>query len=208
MIRVLVEGTSDVPTVAEIFVRGFGYVQGTNFQVHWHRGKGRLPVNPSLAPTATEQSLLGQLPAKLRAFGKSDKQSPVIVLLDADRDNLVTLTWQIYRTIALTQPRPDKVIVRIDVEEIEYWFITDTAAVLAAYPLANIGSLVAIPPDAVVGAWEALARALGLNPQNCTGADKEAWAKAISPHLKLDYPASPSFNRFVRTLEQLTGVMV
>lgn len=208
MIRVLVEGTSDVPTVAEVFVRGLGCVQGSNFQVYWHRGKGRLPADPTSAPGFTEQSLLGQLPAKLRAFGRSDKQSPVVVLLDADRDNPITLTWQIYRTIALTQPRPDKVIVRIAVEEIESWFIADTTAVLSAYPSANVTSLAAIAPDTVVGAWEELARALGLNPQTCSGADKEAWAKAISPHLKLDYPTSPSFRRFVNTLELLTGVTV
>jgi len=208
MIRVLVEGMSDVPTVSEIFVRGFGYVQGTNFQIHWHRGKGRLPVDPNSPPKATEHSLLGQLPAKLRAFGKSDKQTPVIVLMDADRDNLATLTWQTYRAIAVTQPRPDKVLVRLAVEEMESWFIADTAAVMNAYPTANLSSLNAIPPDAVVGAWETLARALGINPNSCTGADKEAWAKAISPHLKLDYPTSPSFKRFVNTIEQLTGLTV
>lgn len=208
MIRVLVEGTSDLPTVSEIFVRGFGYVHGSNFQVHWHRGKGRLPTNPNLKPLPTEQSLLGQLPAKLRAFGKSDKKSPVIVLLDADRDDPTMLAWQIYRTVASTSPRPEKVIVRVAVEEIESWFVADIPAVLAAYPAAKVGPLAAIPPDAIIGAWEELAKALGLNPQLCTGADKEEWAKAISPYLKLDYPISPSFRRFVNVLERLIGIDV
>lgn len=33
ILRVLVEGTSDVPVVREALVRGLGRVQGTDFQV-------------------------------------------------------------------------------------------------------------------------------------------------------------------------------
>jgi hypothetical protein len=98
-------------------------------------------------------------------------------------------------------PKPPKVLFRIAVEETESWFIADTDAVSAAYPHANITQLLMIPPDSVVGAWEELAKSLGLNPTKCSGADKEDWAKAISPKLDLTNPKSPSLATFVEGIE-------
>lgn len=208
MIRVLVEGTSDVPTVREVFVRGLGQVQGSDFQVFWHRGKGRIPNDLTAPPSPRDATLLGLLPAKLRAFGKANPNDPVVVLLDADRDDWRTLRAQLVAALAATAPRPNEVLFRIAVEEIESWFIADTAAVLQAFPAANIPALAAIPVDAVVGAWEELAKALGLNPDNCTGADKEDWAREISPFLQLQGPPSPTFQAFIRGLERITGLHV
>ena len=208
MIRVLVEGTSDVPIVREALVRGMGRVQGTDFQVYWHKGKGRLPVNPLGAPAARDETLLGQLAAKLRAFGRNDARSPVVVMVDADRDDCLTLKNSLVTMLGQLAHRPRDVVFRIAVEEMESWFIADTAAVQQAYPAVNLGVLTAIPPDAVVGAWEQLAQALGLNSGLCTGADKEDWAKAISPHLELAHPPSPSFAIFIKALERLTGVSI
>ena len=206
MIRVLVEGTSDVPVVREALVRGMGRVQGTDFQVYWHKGKGRLPMNPLGPPAARDETLLGQLAAKLRAFGKNDPRSPVVVVVDADRDDCLALKASLVALLGSLPDRPRDVIFRIAVEEMESWFVADTTAVQRAYPTVNLGVLTAIAPDAVVGAWEQLAQALGLNSDSCTGADKEDWAKAISPHLELAHPPSPSFATFIRALEQLTGV--
>ncbi len=206
ILRVLVEGTSDVPVVREALVRGLGRVQGTDFQVFWHKGKGQLPANPIGPPAARDETLLGQLAAKLRAFGRNDPGSPVVVMLDADRDNCLTLKNSLITMLGHLPHRPRDVIFRIAVEEMESWFIADTAAVQKAYPTVNLGILTAIAPDAVVGAWEQLAQALGLNPDLCTGADKEDWAKTISPHLELAHPHSPSFATFIKALERLTGV--
>lgn len=208
MIRVLVEGTSDVPTVREVFVRGLGQVQGSDFQVFWHRGKGRIPSDLTSPPSPRDATLLGLLPAKLRAFGKANPNDPVVVLLDADRDDWRTLRSQLLAALAAIIPRPNEVLFRIAVEEIESWFIADTAAVLQAYPAANIPDLAAIPVDTVVGAWEELAKAIGLNPNNCTGADKEDWAREISPFLQLHGPPSPTFQAFIRGLERITGLHV
>jgi hypothetical protein len=208
ILRVLVEGTSDVPVVRETLVRGLGRVQGTDFQVFWHKGKGRLPTNPMAAPAPRDETLLGQLAAKLRAFGRSDPGSPVLVVVDADQDNCLALKASLTAMLGGLPHRPREVIFRIAVEEVESWFIADTAAVQRAYPAVNLGVLMAIAPDAVVGAWEQLADALGLNSDLCTGADKEDWAKAISPHLELAHPPSPSFATFIRALEQLTGVSI
>ena len=69
ILRVLVEGTSDVPVVREALVRGLGRVQGTDFQVFWHKGKGRLPANPLGPPAARDETLLGQLAALIVSLG-------------------------------------------------------------------------------------------------------------------------------------------
>ena len=208
ILRVLVEGTSDVPVVREAMVRGLGRVQGTDFQVFWHKGKGQLPTNLIAPPAPRDETLLGQLAAKLRAFGRSDPGSPVVVMVDADRDNCLTLKNSLVTMLGQLAHRPRDVVFRIAVEEMESWFIADTAAVQQAYPAVNLGILTAIAPDAVVGAWEQLALALGLNPALCTGADKEDWAKTVSPHLELAHPPSPSFATFIKALEQLTGVSI
>lgn len=208
MIRVLVEGTSDVPTVREVFVRGLGRVQGSDFQVFWHRGKGRLPTNFCARPPQRDTSLLGLLPAKLRAFGKADPNDPVVVLLDADSEDWKALRAQLDAMLAIIVPRPHQVLIRIAVEELESWFIADTIAVQRAYPNANVRVLMTIPVDTVVGAWEQLARALGSHPEKCTGADKEDWAREISPYLQLQAPPSPTFRAFVRGLERLTGLQI
>jgi hypothetical protein len=208
ILRVLVEGTSDVPVVREALVRGLGRVQGTDFQVFWHKGKGKLPANPIAPPAPRDETLLGQLAAKLRAFGKNDPCSPVIVIVDADRDDCLTLKHSLVALLGKLPHRPNDVIFRIAIEEMESWFIADTAAVQTAYPTVNLAVLTPIPPDAVVGAWEKLAQAIGLNPALCTGADKEDWARAIVPHLELVQPPSPSFATFLKALEKLTGVSI
>ena len=206
MVRILVEGTSDVPTVREVFVRGLGTVQGSDFQVFWHRGKGQLPADVTAPPSSRDTSLLGLLPAKLRAFGKADCRDPVVVLLDADRDNWRNLRSRLDAMLTTIVPRPNDVLFRIAVEEIESWFIADTAAVQQAYPAANIGALTAIAVDSVVGAWEELAKAIGLDPANCSGADKEEWAREIAPHLQLQSPPSPTFCAFIAGVERITGL--
>jgi hypothetical protein len=208
IVRVLVEGTSDVPTIREIFVRGFGQVQGSDFQVYWHRGKGHLPSNPSAPPNPRDATLLGLLPAKLRAYGRASPDDPVVVLVDADRDDWRALKATLDGTLAAITPRPNRVLFRIAVEEIESWFIADVPAVQKAYPAANISLLAGIPLDSVVGAWERLAEALGLDPNSCSGADKEDWAREISPFLSLHSPPSPTFQTFIRGLERLTGLRI
>ena len=106
IVRVLVEGTSDVPTVREVFVRDFGQVQGSDFQIYWHRGKGRLPQDLAAPPNARDATLLGLLPAKLRAYGKASPDDPVVVLVDADRDNWKMLKAQLDAVLAATAVDP------------------------------------------------------------------------------------------------------
>jgi Domain of unknown function (DUF4276) len=207
VLHVLVEGTSDVPTLREILTRRIGLTGGSDFVIHPHRGKGSIPVNPNDKPSPREQQLLPLLPSKLRAYGKNSPEHAVIVVVDADRDDCHALKQALLSLYQSINPRPAKVLFRIAVEEMESWFIADTNAVIQAYPKAQIANLTAIPPDSIVDAWEQLAGALGLNPLHCSGADKEEWAKGISPHLNLDAPVSPSLKTLISGLERIAGII-
>jgi hypothetical protein len=145
--------------------------------------------------------LLGQLPATLRAYARKGQDHCILVLIDADRDDCRALKRSLVSVWNSISPKPAKALFRIAVEEMESWFIADPNAILAAYPHANTTPLSTIVPDSVVGAWECVAIALGLSPDKCSGADKEEWAIAISPHLDLQNPISPSLSAFIRGIE-------
>jgi len=200
--HVLAEGLSDIPAVHEILVRGIGITAGADFRIYPHKGKGQIPTDIHAPPRKTDRTLLGQLPAKLRAYGQKGKDHCVVVLVDADKDNCRSLKNSLLNLYKDITPRPKKVLIRVAVEETESWFIADTAAVVAAFPTASTQHLATFPPDSVVGAWERLAECIGLDPLKCSGRDKEQWAKQISPHLDLKNPKSPSLRAFVTGIKQ------
>jgi hypothetical protein len=195
--EVLVEGESDVPAVREIFVRGFGLQESVDFNLHPHRGRGRLPANPLKPPPVNRQGLLDQLPAKLKGYSHLGGQGCVVVLVDADDEPCDELLRALNRMLERLPKRPLHVLFRIAIEETESWFIADPAAVQAAYPKAKVARLRRIQPDAVVGASEELAAALSVPVKSMTGATKAAWASHIAPHLNLEQPRSPSLQKFI-----------
>lgn len=196
-VEVLCEGSSDVPALQEILKRRFKKVEDEQFRVHAHRGKGKLPSQTHLlkAPPLADQSLLAQLPIKLKNMGRQtqgDFEVVVLVVVDADDDDPRALLKSLDDMLAALPTRPTCCVFAIAVEETESWFIADPPAVKAAYPEAKVVDLKRIKKDAICGAWEALARALGLDPAHCSGREKTEWATAIAPHLDLLKPASPS----------------
>lgn len=201
--EVLVEGGSDVPTMREILVRRFGMEEQTDFRIHPHKGRGKLPANPLARPNPKQQALLDQLPAKLRGFGSyMGENECVLVVVDADDTPPAELLGEMNAMLAQLPQRPKRVLLRLAVEETESWFLADSAAVLQAYPHAKVQKLKAIPPDAVVGAWEILADAVGMARKEVTGADKAQWASDIAPHLNLEQPGSPSLKALIEGIEQ------
>jgi len=98
--------------------------------------------------------------------------------------------------------KPSRVVFRLAVEETESWFIADTQAILKAYPKAKIQKLRNIQPDAIVGAWEALADAIGSKRAEVTGPDKFAWAEKIAPYLDFDNPVSPSLKGLIDDISE------
>jgi len=201
-LKVLVEGPSDIPTVRAILRQRFGLEEGRDFEVQPHQGKGRLPNEPDARPDPRQRGLLDQLPAKLRGMAW-DHEACVVVLVDADRDDCRVLLTGLRTMLASLSARPPRVLFRIAIEETESWFIADTNAVRAAYPRANIAPLRRIQPDAVCGAWEKLAVAVGaVADDGRPHSVKVEWAERISPHLDLVHPRSPSLRSFITGIER------
>ena len=193
---VLVEGASDVPAVREVLLRRFGLVENEHFSIHPHQGKGKLPMNPLAVPDKKQRQLLHQLPAKLRAYGKSlDSSYVVLVVVDADDDPCMKLLADLNGMLNQLPVRPARVLFRLAIEETESWFLADTTAVQKAFPRAKVAALKRIPPDDIVGAWQQLAKAIGST--GSSGTDKRRWAEKICPHLNLDVPNSPSLGKLI-----------
>lgn len=197
-IEVLVEGASDLPTVKEVLERKFKLVEGEHFRMHAHKGKGQLPDNPLKKPDPKHQGLLDQLPAKLRGYGKSlEPHSAVLVVIDTDTQDCRELLAQL-NAMLLALPVKPRVMFRLAIEETESWFIADINALRRAYPgTVKTSGLKNVQPDAVVGAWEKLAEALGVDRKMVAGPTKFQWAQKIAPHLDLEQPKSPSFKKLL-----------
>lgn len=197
-IEVLVEGSSDVPAIREVLTRRFALIEDHHFKIHPHQGRGNLPhkiLKKNLK--LQNKSLLYQLPAKLQGFSTwFTKGHWVLVVVDADDTPFNELLSDLHEMLQKL-PKPPRVLFCIAVEETESWFIADTNAIKKAYPNSNIGGLKKIKADAICGAWERLAEAI-----QTKGKDKTAWAEAISPHLNLDTPPSPSFQKLIDGIER------
>jgi hypothetical protein len=200
--EVLVEGGSDVPALREVLTRRFGLVENEHFRIHPHRGRGRLPHNLEAKPDPKQQGLLDQLPAKLRGFSYQGEETCVLVVVDVDDTPCHQMLSELRTMLDGLSKRPQRVLFRLAIEETESWFIADEAAVRQAYPKAKTGRLKNHAPDAIVGAWEVLAEAVGVKPKEVTGADKYAWAEKIAPHLNLEDPPSPSFRKLIDGINQ------
>ena len=205
-IEVLVEGSSDVPAAREVLKRRLGLEEDKHFRIHPHRGKGRLPTNLLKKPDAGHDFLLTQLPLKLRNYGRMASGTffpAVVVLVDADRDDCKRLKASLTNMLERLDHKPPQVLFRIAVEETESWFLAQPNAVQRAYSRAKLSEIKRIAPDQVCGAWERLAEALGYDPQDCGGQDKQEWATAIAPHLDLDEPLSPSLRAFIEGVARM-----
>jgi hypothetical protein len=203
VLRVLLEGHSDVPVLREVLTRRFRLVEDRDFRLIPHQGKGALPKNPLAAPEVGRRGLLDQLPAKLRAFAGLGAGDPVVVVVDADRTPCTELLAALQAMLNRLPQRPSSVLFRIAIEEVESWFVADVRATLAAFPRCRRERLRRVPPDAVVGAAEVLDRALGGRGGHVPGAVKVARATAIAPYLNLDDPPSPSLARLIAGLARV-----
>lgn len=175
-----------------------------------HRGLGNFPKDLSRRPDRFTSSLLGLLPAKLRAYDKlkaGEGADLILVILDSDEQDNRKLYNNVRFTARTVAPKKS-VIIGLAVEEIEAWALGDRAAVLAAYPEANLKVLDRYEQDSVCGTWEVLARAvMGDRAEDlietgypAVGMYKAEWAAKIAPLLDPERNVSPSFKRFYKAL--------
>lgn len=203
-LEILLEGAADVPAVKIILERRFNLLEGRDFRLHPHHGRGRLPENPNRPPDPRHRGLLDQLPAKLRGYSSLPEGYCVVVLMDSDEDDCRELKSALVELYHFLPRRPECVLFRIAVEETESWFLADREALNAAYPKSETSRLLKdYRPDTVIGAWELLARVVGTRPEECLSGEKKEWARRITPHLDLASPKSPSLSAFIRGIEGL-----
>jgi hypothetical protein len=209
-IEVLCEGSSDVPAIREVLRRRFKLIENEHFRIHPHRGKGKLPAPADRlkAPAPGNDALLAQLPIKLKNMGQQSRgefEVAVVVVVDADDDDCRRLKRDLVELYNALPTKPPTILFRIAVEETESWFLADLKAIRKAYRHAKPDGLQRREPDEICGAWERLAECLGLEPVACRGRDKIEWASAISPHLDLENPKSPSLAALIGGIGRITS---
>jgi hypothetical protein len=176
---------------------------GHSFKIYPHRGKGRLPMNPSGPPDPRQQGLLDQLPAKLRAWSKvlDSTTDRVVVLVDLDADDCVDLKQQLLALLDLCDPQLT-VKFRLAIEELEAFYLSDRQALKQVFPRAKLYKMDAYRQDSICGTWELFQNVIGAEND-----DKRTWAQAMGPVLTTDWQAnpSPSFRQFCRAVLLLAG---
>jgi len=174
-----------------------------------HRGKGDMPDNLYERPQRLASGLLDLLPAKLRAYDRVYAGTDFVLVVVMDSDNLPPddvrekLRSQC-RKFAPSLPY----VIGICVEETEAWLLADEAAILAAYPDADMSVLRDYEQDSVCGTWEVLCNALLRENAPrlirvgypAIGQYKQEWSINISKNMDPGRNISPSFLRFSKEL--------
>lgn len=204
-LHILVEGRAE-----EAFLKAWlpRLIPAHSFILHPHQGKGRLSADLKKRPDPKQRGLLDQLPAKLRAFGKSldSDTDRVVVLVDLDDQDCHDLKKRLKKILRGCDPSPT-VLFRIAIEETEAFFLGDSVAVKKAFPRARVGKIRQYQQDSICGTWEFLRDVIG-DPSHSE--DKVAWAEAIGRHLGTEWKGrkvnkSPSFRILCEGLLRMCG---
>ncbi|HBL27141.1 MAG TPA: hypothetical protein DD490_09930 [Acidobacteria bacterium] len=205
-LHVLVEGDSE-----EALLRGWlpRFLPSHSFVIIRHRGKGRLSRDPHHEMGGRREGLLDQLPAKLRAYGKSldPATDRVLVLVDADDEPCMELKQRLLETLGQCDPRP-AVLFRLAIEETEAFYLGDPQAIRRAFPHARLQRMKTYEQDSICGTWELFQRVIGAGV-----VDKVEWAEQMAPCLGTtwqgkDANRSPSFQQLCSGLLKLAGERV
>ena len=204
----LVEGQTELTALSIIMEKILGeYGSYHTWKIHKHRGIGKIPTAPEARPNRHDQSLLHNLPSKLRAYGVEKRDNfVVVVLVDLDdREDCVAFKHELMNLLEYCPNQPITLF-RIAIEEMEAWFLGDPEAINKAYPQTKQHVLDTYIQDSQCGTWEKLAEAIypgGLAALANYGKrsvkileQKRIWAKEISPYIQVDENLSPSFQTF------------
>ncbi|MBF0134789.1 MAG: DUF4276 family protein [Magnetococcales bacterium] len=204
--HILVEGISDKTALWYLLPGILGPREHPHmWYIHKHKGIGSLSTAPHTVVKSAE-TLLGQLPTKLKAYGQALKEDEiVVVLLDLDDKDQALFCTQMACLVAGINPMPN-LLVCFAIEELEAWYLGDMTALFTAFPEARKQSVLVggYVQDSICGTWELLVRVtLGKDPASLSkrgrcesGEFKTQLANKISPHMDVDKNLSPSFQTF------------
>lgn len=173
--------------------------------------------DPAAKPRPQDRSLLHNLPSRLRAYGREKRHDlVVVVLVDLDeRPDCIAFKTQMTNLLNGCHPRP-RSLFRIAIEELEAWFLGDQAAIQSTYPRYQTASLQSYQQDTQCGTWEILADVIhpgGRQTLLSHGKrsrrileEKRRWAKTLCPQMQISHNLSPSFQCFVKGLQQLATI--
>jgi Domain of unknown function (DUF4276) len=177
-----------------------------SFKIIPHRGKGKIPGDPSKKPDPRHQGLLDQLPAKLRAYGKELRPDTdrVLVLVDLDSDDCMMLKGRMVDVLKYCSP-PPVVLFRIAIEEIEAFYLGDRSTIRTTFPKCKLSKMDPYTQDSICGTWELFRDVIGENSE-----DKVQWAKLIGPNITTHWSGpsgngSNSFRQFCKGILKLAG---
>jgi len=212
----LVEGQTELTALSILMEKIVGaYGQPHTWKIHKHRGIGRLPGDPKARSNKNDQTLLHNLPSKLRAYGNEGREDlVVVVLVDLDDRQDCRVFKDSLSSLLSYCPKKPNTIFRIAIEELEAWFLADADAVLAAYPEARKEILDGYLQDSQCGTWEKLAEAVYPGGVAALGKygkrsvrileQKRIWASKICPLIDVEVNRSQSFVVFRDGIRQFT----
>jgi hypothetical protein len=203
-IHVLVEGQSE-KALLELWLPRFLPPQHS-FRIIPHRGKGKIPRDPSRKPDPKRQGLLDQLPAKLRAYGRELRPDTdrILVLVDLDHDACLDLKNRMVDLLSYCSP-PPTVLFRIAIEETEAFYLGDKTAIRNVFPKCKMSKMDNYVQDSICDTWELFRDVIGE-----TGEDKVEWAKLMGQRLSIQWRGvqanrSDSFRQLCKGLLALAG---
>ncbi len=176
-------------------------------------GIGHLSKKGSVLERKTGK-LLNDLPMFLRAFGKvlqSMEDSALIIVLDNDQRDVRKFRQELENTAISNIVLCDYVFC-VAVKEMEAWLLGDPGVIREAYPDAKIQFLKRYEQEGICDTWEVLAdivyphgyqklkKKAGGNYTEI-GKAKCEWADKIGKCLHLYENRSPSYQYFIRELE-------
>lgn len=176
-----------------------------------HRGCGSLPKELDAPPSPMTNSLLGLLPAELRAFNRILKpnEDVLVVIMDSDDKDPQELRDRLYSVCRLYCPNV-RTVVGLCTEEIEAWLLGDFEAIINTFPEASAKAHDSYIQDSVCGTWEKLCEVVA--PDNyeelinigypAIGNYKALWADSISANMEPERNVSPSFILYKNALMQ------
>lgn len=177
-----------------------------SYKIIPHRGKGKIPGDPSQIPEPKRQGLLDQLPAKLRAYGKelNSDRDRIVVLVDLDNDSCYSLKNRLLELINYCSP-PPVVLFRIAIEETEAFYLGDRSAIRKAFPKSKLQKMSSYVQDSICGTWEFFMEVIGESHEN-----KVEWATRIAPYLTTHWKGadgnkSNSFCQLCKGILKLAG---